>query len=100
MEAAGDGRREGALGALAVLPDEVLCAVVDLLPPADIGRLACVSSVMYILCNEEPLWMSKCLSIGGPLEYKGSWKKTTLSRLSLCSENDENWQKPRQFDCN
>jgi len=35
---------------------------------------------MYILCNEEPLWMSKCLSIGGPLEYKGSWKKTTLSR--------------------
>ncbi|PUZ40838.1 hypothetical protein GQ55_9G454900 [Panicum hallii var. hallii] len=98
MEAAGDGRREGALGALAVLPDEVLCAVVDLLPPADIGRLACVSSVMYILCNEEPLWMSKCLSIGGPLEYKGSWKKTTLSRLSLCSENDENWQKPRQFD--
>nr|CAB3495725.1 unnamed protein product [Digitaria exilis] len=43
MEAAGDGRREAALGALAVLPDEVLCAVVDLLPPADIGRLACVS---------------------------------------------------------
>ncbi|GJN41043.1 hypothetical protein PR202_gn00367 [Eleusine coracana subsp. coracana] len=71
MEAAGNGRREAALGALAVLPDEVLCAVVDLLPPADIGRLACASSVMYILCNEEPLWMSKCLSIGGPLEYKG-----------------------------
>lgn len=43
MEAAGNGRREAALGALAVLPDEVLCAVVDLLPPADIGRLACVS---------------------------------------------------------
>lgn len=43
MEAAGQGRREAALGALAVLPDEVLCAVVDLLPPADIGRLACVS---------------------------------------------------------
>lgn len=35
---------------------------------------------MYILCNEEPLWMTKCLSIGGPLEYKGSWKKTTLCR--------------------
>ncbi|OEL37244.1 F-box protein [Dichanthelium oligosanthes] len=106
MDAAGHGRREAALGALAVLPDEVLCAVVDLLPPADIGRLACASSVMYILCNEEPLWMSKCLSIGGPLEYRGSWKKTTLSRLetdcfifrlALCSENDE-VQKPRQFD--
>jgi hypothetical protein len=35
---------------------------------------------MYILCNEEPLWMIKCLSIGGPLEYKGSWKKTALCR--------------------
>ena len=43
MEAAAGGRREAALGGLAVLPDEVLCAVVDLLPPADIGRLACVS---------------------------------------------------------
>jgi hypothetical protein len=43
MEAPVKGRREAALGALAVLPDEVLCAVVDLLPPADIGRLACAS---------------------------------------------------------
>ncbi|KAL6650056.1 hypothetical protein ACP70R_014280 [Stipagrostis hirtigluma subsp. patula] len=98
MEAAGDGRREAALGDLAVLPNEVLCAVVDLLPPADIGRLACVSSVMYILCNEEPLWMSKFLSVGGLLEYKGSWKKTTLCRLGLSSENDEILQKPRHFD--
>ncbi|TVU46770.1 hypothetical protein EJB05_06329 [Eragrostis curvula] len=98
MEEAGNARREAALGDLAVLPDEVLCAVVDLLPPADIGRLACASSVMYILCNEEPLWMSKCLSIGGPLEYKGSWKKTTLCRLGLCSENNDIWNKPRQFD--
>jgi hypothetical protein len=24
--------------------------------------------------------MSKYLSVGGHLEYKGSWKKTTLSR--------------------
>ncbi|WVZ57166.1 hypothetical protein U9M48_007585 [Paspalum notatum var. saurae] len=98
MEAAGNGRREAALGALAALPDEVLCAVVDLLTPADIGRLACASSVLYILCNEEPLWMSKCLSIGGPLEYKGSWKKTTLCRLGLYSENKDVWQKPRHFD--
>jgi hypothetical protein len=41
--AAGNGRREAALGGLAALPDEVLCAVVDLLPPTDVGRLACVS---------------------------------------------------------
>jgi hypothetical protein len=43
MEAAGNGRRAAALGGLAVLPDELLCAVVDLLEPTDIGRLACVS---------------------------------------------------------
>jgi hypothetical protein len=43
MEASGNGRREAALGALTLLPDEVLCAVVDLLPPADIDRLACAS---------------------------------------------------------
>lgn len=42
--------------------------------------------------------MSKYLSVGGRLEYKGSWKKTTLSRLSLCSENNEIEQKARHFD--
>ncbi|VAI16791.1 unnamed protein product [Triticum turgidum subsp. durum] len=98
MESAGNDRRDAALGSLAVLPDELLCAIVDLLEPTDIGRLACVSSVMYILCNEEPLWMSKYLSVGGHLEYKGSWKKTTLSRLSLCSGNSELEQKARHFD--
>ncbi|VAH33731.1 unnamed protein product [Triticum turgidum subsp. durum] len=98
MESAGNDRRGAALGGLAVLPDELLCAVVDLLQPTDIGRLACVSSVMYILCNEEPLWMSKYLSVGGHFEYKGSWKKTTLSRLNLCSENSELEQKARHFD--
>uniref|UniRef100_A0A8R7QEH6 JmjC domain-containing protein n=1 Tax=Triticum urartu TaxID=4572 RepID=A0A8R7QEH6_TRIUA len=58
----------------------------------------CSFLVMYILCNEEPLWMSKYLSVGGHLEYKGSWKKTTLSRLSLCSGNSELEQKARHFD--
>lgn len=38
-----------------------------------------ICSVMYILCNEEPLWMNLCLQIvKGPLQYKGSWKKTAL----------------------
>ncbi|VAI30946.1 unnamed protein product [Triticum turgidum subsp. durum] len=98
MESAGNDRRDAALGSLAVLPDELLCAIVDLLQPTDIGRLACVSSIMYILCNEEPLWMSKYLSVGGHLEYKGSWKKTTLSRLSLRSGNSELEQKAHHFD--
>ncbi|OAY76222.1 F-box protein [Ananas comosus] len=91
-------RRVDALGDLCVLPDEVLCAILDLLPPSDLGRLACVSSVMYILCNEEPLWMSKCLSTGGLIEYKGSWRKTTLCRLNLCAENEEVDHKTLHFD--
>lgn len=38
-------------------------------------------SVMYILCNEEPLWMSLCLRIANhEIEYKGSWKKTALDQ--------------------
>lgn len=44
-------------------------------------------SVMYILCNEEPLWMSLCLGIvNRQLEYRGSWKKTALDQyVSLAS---------------
>lgn len=38
-------------------------------------------SVMYILCNEEPLWMSICLDIANrQLQYKGSWKRTALDQ--------------------
>ncbi|EHA8587360.1 putative F-box protein [Cocos nucifera] len=73
-------RRPDALGDLRVLPDEILCAILELLSPPDLARLACVSSVMYVLCNEEPLWMNQCLKVGGLLEYKGSWKKATLHR--------------------
>lgn len=42
--------------------------------------------------------MSKYLSVGGHLEYKGSWKKTTLSRLSLGSDSSEIEHKARHFD--
>lgn len=36
---------------------------------------------MYILSNEEPLWMSLCLKgASGFLEYKDSWKKTALHK--------------------
>ncbi|KAL6578361.1 hypothetical protein OROMI_010689 [Orobanche minor] len=72
-------RRMDALGDLRVLPDEILCTILTRLTPRDVGRLSCVSSVMYVLCNEEPLWMSLCLSIvNHQLEYKDSWKKTAL----------------------
>ncbi|XP_044474735.1 F-box protein At1g78280 isoform X1 [Mangifera indica] len=72
-------RRPEALGDLKVLPDELICYILENLTPRDVGRLACVSSVMYIFCNEEPLWMSLCVrKASGLLQYKGSWKKTTL----------------------
>ncbi|KAF3781067.1 F-box protein [Nymphaea thermarum] len=72
-------RRPDALGDLTVLSDELLCAIFESLPPSDIGRLACVSSVLYIFCNEEPLWMGICLRrAGGLFEYRGTWKATAL----------------------
>ncbi|KAF3320802.1 F-box protein [Carex littledalei] len=91
-------RRVDALGALRILPDETICAILELLSPTDLGRLSCVSSVMYIFCNEEPLWMNKCLSIGGSIDYKGSWKKTALSRDNLCKDTAETFHKPLTFD--
>ncbi|OMP01257.1 hypothetical protein COLO4_12026 [Corchorus olitorius] len=92
-------RRADALGNLKSLPDEIICNILDYLTPRDIARLACVSSVMYIFCNEEPLWMSLCLKkVNGPLEYKGSWKKTTLHLENLPNEYVEYCRKPLQFD--
>ncbi|KAI9097565.1 hypothetical protein K1719_025336 [Acacia pycnantha] len=77
-------RRADALGDLRVLPDEILCAVLEELTPRDVARLACVSSVMYIFCYEEPLWMTLCLKgASGLLQYKSSWKKTALHRENL-----------------
>ncbi|XP_024543827.1 F-box protein At1g78280 isoform X2 [Selaginella moellendorffii] len=74
-------RRAGALGDFDALPDELLCSVLGLLEPRDIGAMACVSSVFYVLCNEEPLWMRICLSNRervDSLVYKGSWKRTAM----------------------
>ncbi|XP_030947080.1 F-box protein At1g78280 isoform X1 [Quercus lobata] len=92
-------RRTDALGDLSVLPDETVCVILEYLTPRDVARFACVSSVMYILCNEEPLWMSLCLkSLNGPLQYKGSWKKTALYVEHLPSEYEEPCRKPLYFD--
>ncbi|XP_073140432.1 lysine-specific demethylase JMJ21 isoform X2 [Henckelia pumila] len=93
-------RRVEALGDLRVLPDEILCAILVNLTPRDVARLSCVSSVMYILCNEEPLWMNLCLRIvTRQLEYKGSWKKTALHQLDLpLVYIEESQKKPLHFD--
>ncbi|XP_073022149.1 lysine-specific demethylase JMJ21 [Primulina eburnea] len=93
-------RRVEALGDLCVLPDEILCSILANLTPRDVSRLSCVSSVMYILCSEEPLWMSLCLRIvNRQLEYKGSWKKTALHQLDLpLIYVEESQKKPLHFD--
>ncbi|XVF39550.1 hypothetical protein PTKIN_Ptkin01aG0043200 [Pterospermum kingtungense] len=91
--------RADTLGNFKSLPDELICTIFDFLTPRDVARLACVSSVMYIFCNEEPLWMSLCLKkANGPLQYKGSWKKTTLYLENLPNEYVEYCRKPLQFD--
>ncbi|XP_059279731.1 lysine-specific demethylase JMJ21 isoform X1 [Lycium ferocissimum] len=99
MEVEQIDRRSTALGDLRILPDEILCDILTYLTPRDVARLSCVSSVMYILCNEEPLWMSLCIDIADrQLQYKGSWKRTALDRLNVTFENDESCQKPLHFD--
>ncbi|AES73073.2 putative transcription factor & chromatin remodeling &Metalloenzymes JmjC family [Medicago truncatula] len=93
-------RRIDALGDLRVLPDEILCSILERLTPQDAARVACVSSVMYILSNEEPLWMTLCLrGASGFLQYKGSWKKTALNNLNLSEKYKEcHRQQPLHFD--
>ncbi|KAL0917493.1 hypothetical protein M5K25_012558 [Dendrobium thyrsiflorum] len=91
-------RRPDALGHLRVLPDELICAILEHLSSFDLGRLSCVSSVLYIFCNEEPLWMTLCLRDGGQFEYRGSWKRTALYRQNLCIKIGECQRRPLQFD--
>ncbi|OWM79976.1 hypothetical protein CDL15_Pgr006280 [Punica granatum] len=92
-------RRHDALGELTVLPDEIICSILENLAPRDVGRLSCVSSVMYILCNEEPLWMSVCLKLAhGELRYRGSWKKTALYLENVPVNYIESDRSPLHFD--
>ncbi|KAH0898138.1 hypothetical protein HID58_047706 [Brassica napus] len=90
--------RSEALGSLNVLQDETICILLEYLDPRYIAHLSCVSIVMYILCNEEPLWMSMCLKKSkGSFEYKGSWKNTTLY-IGVTQENT--YRKPLHFGGN
>lgn len=43
-------RRLDALGDLRVLPDEIICSIMQLLTPRDLGRLACVSRSCSFSC--------------------------------------------------
>ncbi|KAI3412796.1 uncharacterized protein J3R85_016925 [Psidium guajava] len=94
-------RRPDALGDLRVLPDEIICSILENLSPRDVARLSCVSSAMYILCNEEPLWMSLCLNLKRSdklLQYRGSWKETALCLENLPTEYIETCRKRLHFD--
>ncbi|KAJ7561350.1 hypothetical protein O6H91_03G025100 [Diphasiastrum complanatum] len=77
-------RRRDALGNFHILSDEIICRILGMLEPRAVGFLACASSVFYVFCNEEPLWMQLCLEAHeGPLLYKEFWKQTTLEKLHL-----------------
>lgn len=42
-------RRPDALGDLKIIPDEIICSMLEHLTPRDVGRLACVSRFCFIL---------------------------------------------------
>ncbi|CAK9218145.1 unnamed protein product [Sphagnum troendelagicum] len=86
MQARKDRRPQG-LGVFNVLDDELLCGILNQLAPRTLGTLACVSSVFYILCNEEPLWMQLCLHQhqGGVLQFQNSWRHSTLLNTQCSS---------------
>eukprot|EP00897_Mesotaenium_endlicherianum_P007019 jgi/Mesen1/6345/ME000328S05633 len=76
-------RRPGALGGLAVLPDEIVNKIIGLLPVSDVLRLACVSSILNVFCNEEPLWLQLCMAEqDGDLVFRSSWRQTVLHQLA------------------
>ncbi|KAJ1386189.1 JmjC domain [Sesbania bispinosa] len=90
------------------LPEMLLAslALAVLLPEAAFGNSLddidiVYFGVMYILCNEEPLWASLCLKgASGLLQYKGSWKKTALHYENLPDKYKECHQRPLYFDGN
>lgn len=92
-------RRPDALGSLQVLPDEIICLILEALSPRDVAKLATLSSVLYVFCNEEPLWMKFCLNnFEGPLQYKGSWRKTTLEQLCVTKDTSDSSRRPLHFE--
>ncbi|CAK9871623.1 unnamed protein product [Sphagnum jensenii] len=99
MQARKDRRPQG-LGVFNVLEDELLCGILNQLAPRTLGTLACVSSVFYILCNEEPLWMQLCLHQhqGGVLQFQNSWRHSTLLKLGFVKKGTTTFKPPIHFD--
>ncbi|CAI5981270.1 unnamed protein product [Closterium sp. NIES-64] len=91
----GTDRRTAALGALAVLPDEVIDNIIGRLGTKDLMAAACVSRqapfsarrqapVLYVFCMEEPTWLAECFREykGEVLRFDRSWRQTVLNKLS------------------
>jgi hypothetical protein len=99
MQARKDRRPQG-LGVFNVLDDELLCGILNQLAPRTLGTLACVSSVFYILCNEEPLWMQLCLHQhqGGVLQFQNSWRHSTLLKMGFVKKGTTMFKPPMHFD--
>ena len=74
-------RRDGNLGPfLRQLCDETLMNLLEYLDEESLLRLGCCSPVLYVLCNEEPLWRQIChLKHGFGFRFLGTWKETARS---------------------
>ena len=63
--------RNGGLGALAVLPDELLCYLLHSLGVRELLALSQASKLLRLLVYEEPLWLQKHLDrCARPFEYR------------------------------
>jgi hypothetical protein len=77
-----DEVRARGLGALAVLPDELLVALLGELPPAALAALAATSRAARAFATHEELWKALALERApSKWRYRGSWRETALAAL-------------------
>ncbi|XP_078436842.1 transferring glycosyl group transferase [Wolffia australiana] len=76
-----DNIRDGGLGGLRALSDELLLDVLALLPAADLARAAAASKSLYVFATQDPLWRALVLrELGGDFAFSGgSWRRTYLA---------------------
>ena len=77
-------RRTVGLGYISVLTDELIIRIFRYLSAEQLSsKIILTSHAFYIFCHEEDLWKNICLTkFGGDFEYKGSWKVTTMSKIT------------------
>ena len=66
---------------LCKVSDEILMNMLEFLQEKDLLTLGECSPVLYLLCNEEPLWRQIChLKHGFAFKFAKTWKATALGR--------------------